>query len=417
MCVCFVAPLLCVLVHTKEMQREQVRLLCEEMISEISASGSLKRDSYERFLEGLSECTEAFQVELQHTSYQKSPVYEYAAKEKITRYYAMRNQREIFDISTNPVLPEKIAMQDAKLQEQNNASVLGGSMGIYVPLPKEEGMSEEIRYEAMVPVQEVYLGEELITVCMVEMPTGYYQFIADACSLKEEGTTVVQLTVNGRRIPAYVEATVYPRELNCPYGHTYACTKERVRYMKETGDMPECPYCKVMVTDISFSPSIVTTTVGTALQETEFLVRVVYQDGHTEIFDQKEEGLKFDYDAFYCGKQNVRTSYRGFLAEGLTVMVKGGKCKECGGECQEKGYRDYEKNPFCSSCLSKIPVFLGKINLQEEIFETCDIVQELEKQTTYEMKRGDFFSIQVNFSKRWFIAPVWVDGRIGTEGK
>ena len=402
--ICFLAPCLFLSFEKQEIQEEQIQLLSKQLLSEISATGKLEIEQYERFLSDLAKFQGLYEIELLHTSYEEVPVYQYLTVEEIHDYYKKRNQRKEMAIATNSVEVNDTDMTKAKLQENNNATILASvDKKYYVPLPKEEEFHIEMNYTPVEAIQEIYEGEELITVCFVESAESSYYMVADSISLTKLGQAKVQLYKNGIALPAYIDVTVYPRKLTCLYGHTYSCTRECVEQKKETGIWERCPFCKVEVKEIEIFPETVVAVLGEDLKTTELQLKVTYLDGHTEFLVPTEDVL-FNYDAYYCGSQKVTVSYRGFEVDALTVITKGGSCQSCGKECVSKGYEDYVYKPYCNQCLSSVPLFTGDCYLQEEVTMTEDIVACLSSAMKYVFHRGDCLQIRITpiQKKRFF---------------
>ena len=149
----------------------------------------------------------------------------------------------------------------------------------------------------------------------------------------------------------------------------------------------------VEVESITFLPSNVVTKVGTDLFTAGLRCQVTYLDGHTEEVLPNVEGMATDYDASYCGTQQVSVSYKGVMQGALTVTTKGGTCITCGLECSKRNYADYRLEQRCEQCLSGSPFFFGQTYVEESVTTMREIEQLLQQEGEYPLSRNSYFEL------------------------
>ena len=391
--VLFIGPVIFIKSRVVDSEMEYMRYVSDTFLDRVSANGTLTYDDYLIYADSIAKLNKGYEVQALHRTYIDTPYYDVLSANEIVAYYAARNVRNNIELEQEFRLPVVQEEEPLYLQEESNATVFSALTGEYVPLPKEENVTNEITYTAVRPTQKVYENEPLITVCLQESPSGYQYIVADAVSVANVGTRNVELTVNGVPIGAVVTVTVYPRRVRCDNGHTYACMKKVIANKESTGVWSGCPYCFVEVEMITFLPTNVATKVGTDLLTAGLRCQVTYMDGHTEVILPNAEGLTTNYDSSYCGTQQVSVSYKGVMQGGLTVITKGGTCVRCGLECSKRNYADYRLEQRCEQCLSGLPFFSGETYVDESVMTMHEIEQLLQQEGEYPLCKNSYFEL------------------------
>lgn len=384
---------------TAERWNEEVKQRCAEhmvaeFLNEASAHGFVTAEEYESLRRHLLIVDNSYQAECSQIIRLPSPVYECREESEIESYYAKRNIRTPITIEEALDIKEE---EQGSFQDFDNAALLAGNGGmLFVPLP-EESMTEEI--EAVVPVQKVYTGEALVTLCRVKKG-GVIQYVeAEPMVLSVSGTHQVELRLQGKGIGVFLEVTVYQRSVTCDAGHSYANTKERIAFYEENGILQECPYCAEIPERMDFSRITVYAAIGTPLSETGFSGHAYYKDGREETVLPGCDGWQDDYDAGYYGMQLVTVYYKGRRSH-VTVVTKGGICRSCGGECRNRCYVDYKSQPFCNSCLKKMPVYTGVTTISEYIIGQEVLLKAWETENRYVLQQNSSLQVVVSTPKK-----------------
>lgn len=379
-----------------EYWNEEVKLryagyIVSGFLKEASANGYVTAEEYVQMRKCLLAIDSSYQAECSQILYLLSPVYECQEEEKIEKYYAKRNIRKAIAI-------EKVSMEEEKaqgdFQEFNTAALLAGNNeAIYVPLPEEAVTEEWI--EAVMPVQKIYTGEALVTLCRVNRGGSVQYVEADPVVLHAPGTYKTELRLQGRGIGVFLTVTVYQRSISCDSGHSYANTKDRIAYYEETGVMAECPYCAEIPEWMEPSEPIMDMAIGTPLSETGLSACLYYKDGRKEVVFPGDDDWQDDYDAGYYGMQLVTVCYKGRTACQVTVITKGGTCQNCGKECKNRCYADYKEQPFCNSCLAEMPVYTGTAAVSEYVAGEELFLQAWETEGRYILQQGSSLHVSV----------------------
>ena len=393
--VLFIGPAIFIKSRVVDSEIEYMRYVSDTFLDRVSAKGTLTYDDYLIYADSIAKLNRGYEVQALHRSYIETPYYDFLSANEIVAYYAARNIRNNIEPEQDLNVPTVQEEKPLTLQEESNATVLSALTGEYVPLPDEESIPNQVTYTAVRPNQIVYENEPLITVCLEESPLGYQYIVADAVAVTVVGTRTVELTVNGVPTGAVVSVTVYPRRVHCDNGHTYVCTKEVITNKESTGIWSGCPYCSIEVKMIAFVPTNIVTQVGTDLLTAGLRCQVTYMDGHIEEVLPNAEGFATDYDASYCGTQQVNVSYKGVIQGGLTVTTKGGTCVTCGSECSSRNYADYRLEKHCEQCLSGFPFFFGQTYVEESVTTMGEIEQLLQQDGEYPLSRNSYLELSL----------------------
>ena len=376
-------------------EKEYIRYVSDTFLDRVSATGTLTYKDYVIYADSLAMLNKGYEVQALQRSYIRTPYYDFLSANEIATYYLGRNIRKNIELNTDFDMPLIQEEETFALQEESNASIFSALTGEYAPLPEEGSAITNVTYTAVRPKQKVYVNEPLITVCLKESRTGYQYIVADPVSLIQTGDRVVELTLNGVPLGTSVTVKVYPRQLVCNNGHTYACTKEVIANKEATGAWEGCPYCSIEVKKITFLPATIVTKVGTDLVTAGLRCQIEYMDGHTEVVLPDAEGITTDYDASYCGTQQVKVSYKGKVQSGLTVTTKGGTCVACGAECKNRMYTDYMLEKRCEQCLSGMPFFFGETYVEESITTMDEIHTFFLQDGEYRCSKDAYLEITV----------------------
>lgn len=422
----FIGTSLFFLLYTDIIQYRYIKQLCTQFAYEVAKDGVLSEADYHVFLDGLSGLETSIEVKLSHTGYEDVPYYAYCTEDEIFSYFSGRNKLPTVQLPLLPVSFPSIYPEKLKMQDKTNAGMLSSlSFDSYVPLPEDDVTTAAV-YSAVCDTQRVYVGEELCTVVKVTENGLTYYDVADTVIVGFTGTCVYELEKNG--IPTGAEVTIssYPRTVTCAYGHETLFSPERVAEYEATGEHGACTFCAMVPTDITASSQTVTAVIGTSLEDLGITVSVVYLDGHTEEVNLSDKELFSSYSASYCGEQAVQFSYKGFEKEVFTCNLTGGICSICGTPCSRRCKEDYDRFPYCDSCMVNIPLYRGETYSQIEFTDNTEIITMLQTQKVYYFERGDYFEIFLSYAGEGraipFLSsdikmPVVIGGNIRTDGK
>lgn len=413
----FVAPTIWFSWFVEDIKEQMALQYTTTFLEQVTSDGVLTKEEYVQYIDALASLERGYEVELIHTSYITQPQYEYQEEAKLQEYFKSRNQRKNVVIPKYPVILPDWKLEELVLQSETNASIFAVlTKDGFIPLPKEE-QTDVVFYEAVLPKQECYLGEALVTVVRVEDNGMVYYIEADDVMATESGSKRVTLTYQGIPIPAYIDVTVYPRSYYCDKGHIMPLTKEKIAYWKEHGTYGNCENCYQIPEMITTNSVIITAVVGTEWKDLTIPFFVTYMDGHIEQISTENKELYTNYDNNYCGEQEVKVSYQGIVSECVTIQLQGQSCKECGTECKNRAFTEYQRFPFCDKCLSQTPFYFGELYTQKEQYYHNEIKDKLELQGVYVFQRGDYIEViikEINDKKR--LLPFSVGDTIRTNG-
>lgn len=356
-------------------------------------TGIVTEIGYEKFLSELLKYDPGCTVQLAYQEMQELPVFACYSRQELTEYFALRNKRtkkEPEILRKEQSIEQLYGQAKArKLQTETAEQWLGR---LELPLPASEKQEGTI-WKAVQKEQTVYLGEELITLCLVWEDGVWYWEEADAISLWEEGNALVELCKNGMETGAFISVRVVPRICFCERGHGYLFTIEQ-----EAGQETRqpCPVCYSTPERLVVKPAVISLREGETLAEAGVRGEVTYQDGRREEIVPGESGWKDNHDAGYYGIQTVTVTFRDRVKTEITVISKAVSCESCGGEIGCRSYADIAGYPACADCLAGQRICLGE--KKRELVETDEngIRSEWSK-GDFRMRQGGELSVTVTF--------------------
>lgn len=421
----FAVPAILFLLLNEDVIDRRIATMTDEFVMEVTKDGVLTTEEYLIFENAVASMQGGYKIELRHQKYTTTPYYEFSDNNTIHNYFKERNNLAKSYVMVDEIEIQPVDTSKLKLQEQTNASVLASmSTNSYVPLPDDNNTSEDIVYEAVVPVQECYDGEKLVTVVKVYKDGMVFYAECDPVTVTGSGTGQAKLALNGSLIDETITVIVYPKTFTCSNGHVQATTKERIETYKSTGSYGLCDYCSLIPKSITLKNTL-TATVGTTWEELAPEFTVTYMNGKTETIKHDQKGLYHDYDSNYCGTQTVTVSYKGFKTECFDITLTGRKCS-CGQVCSERSYNDYLRFNYCDTCLTTVPFYFGDSYVQEDVVHHKEIAEILDNEGKYVFNRGDYLQVTLTrldggiplpFMTRPRTIPIMSDGFIRTSGK
>ncbi len=373
-----------------EYQLRYAEAVMQNFLTEVTVDGMISIENQEKLVQNLERINPEYEVELYCTEYVAQPVYALLPEDTLRKYYAERNVKKAVEFSQYEVKVEEEQAEQLQLQQETNATILAAVQKDFVSLPGENtGWS----VEAVRPQQEVYKGERLITLCRVESEKGIYYAEAEPMAAELSGITQLKLWIEGIRYLVPVEIKCHPRTVVCSNGHEVVNSVSVLVESKEKGEVV-CPYCAVLPKEISCSREVLTRKTGTGLKKEELWIKVTYLDGHEEKITPDSDEWQDSYDGNYCGIQQVKIVYRG-IEDVVTVIAENEYCQECGGTCNERYYTDYKSFPYCTECMSKVPLFTGRIYEEERVMATAELVYLIDIYGEKDLHRGDFVKLQL----------------------
>ncbi|MGN0506990.1 MAG: hypothetical protein ACI4FZ_10540 [Lachnospiraceae bacterium] len=393
--VLFSAVAIATIMWSEEINLRQAERIVSEFLAEASADACVTAEQYANFKSRLSEVDTDYRVEFSQRIRLQYPIYECPEEAELSEYYARRNVRKVIPIEVNVEMEEKA--EENRLQDFSNESLLAGKQGeFYLPLPDEKDGGKGVR--AVLETQKVYVDEPLVTLCCIEEGGTAYLVEAENMQIDRAGKYRIELTLQGRGSGVFLDVTVYERSIICEEGHCYANTKERIEYYETYGVLPDCPYCEKLPECITFQESIIYTTTGTPLSETGLCAQACYRNGRKETIRPGCEGWQDNYDAEFCGVQQVTVTYNGRTSYGLTVITAGEKCRKCNEECKFRNHTDYVNAPLCNRCLSEIPRYTGRTETLEYILGQDAFSEALGAKEQWILRQGS--SLQIILKKK-----------------
>lgn len=367
----------------EEYQIRYAELVMEEFLTAVSATGTITLENYESLIKNLDRAVPGYEVEMVYTEYIQQPVYAPISRTELEQYYMGRNVKNTEAILPYEVKVEENGAEALSLQTETNTTILSAEQMEFLPLP-ENGTA--ISVEAVRPRQEVYEGEKLITLCKVYSLEGSYYMAAEEVYAGASGTVLLNLVINGNVYNAQVEVLCHPRWILCRNGHELVNSKMVLEKTKATGQI-WCPYCLVLPENVICNTAFLRKQTGKELTGEELWLVVNFLDGHTEIITPEAEDWQDDYDKIFCGMQTVTVSFRG-METVVTVMSENEPCVKCTRSCNERSFTDYKEFPYCTSCMSQVPLFTGTVKEEEQLTKGEQIVAALDKEGVYHLTSG-----------------------------
>ena len=410
---------------SSNMVDQRAEIITNSFVMTTMADGVLTAEEYKIFLQEVSNLQQGYEVELEHQTYTDVPYYEFTTASAIADYFSQRNVLKSKYLEVESIIYEDIDPASVVLQTMTNDNVIQSlAIGGYLPLPDDGIVGSAPVYEAVLPVQECYEGEQLVTVVRVQDNGMVYYMECDDFVMAGVGTGLVPLEYNGTSVGTSVLTTVYPRTRMCAEGHETTVTPEMIALYKSSGDYGACPLCSY--TPISIAATDVNTLVGTEWVDLPTVITVTYQNGDTEVIEKDDPELYYDFDSNYCGVQNVTLSYRGLQQQCMLVTLRERSCVACGALCSQRSYTDYERFNYCETCLAAKPFYMGEIYNLTDIKLHEDIISTLETTGEYKFMRGDYIKVTLTrvgrglpipFVNKETIVPIITSGYIRTTGQ
>ena len=365
-------------------------VVVQEFLQEVSAEGKITLATYEQMRRNLERFVPGYEVEMMSTDYVLQPVYAMLEKEQLERYYQERNiRKEIILQQEETVVVEEDA-EHLCMQKETNASILAADVGRYLPLPEEEN----IVIEAVRQYQEVYEGEALITVCRITSDIGTYYAETPVMYADVSGKYYFSISVDGISYDVPVVVDCYPRIVTCTNGHKVV-NSESVREEWKKSGMVRCPHCHEIPIRITCNTTVLQTMTGEKLSKDEIYIIVEFMDGHFEVICPGEAGWQDNYDSNYCGTQKVTIRYYGAESE-VVVTSMNGNCAICGEMCGNRNYSDYTNFPYCTGCMSEVPLFNGEVFCDEQKKDNTALLKLLDEKGEVCFTYGTLIVVKVS---------------------
>ena len=300
-----------------------------------------------------------------------------------------RNVRGIPSFQTEKEDVEDIPPEDVVMQKFSNASVIASLS--YQAYGERPGCPDG-GYAAVMGMQELYVGEALVTLLYAREDGISFIEHGDSMVVSVSGVYEVPVFVDGSPSGVSIHVTVWGREATCSRGHSYTATEEVIRHYEDSGEWELCPYCAFYAERIEVVPAAVDVPLGTPAEDIWASVNVTYCDGHTDTVSLSEASA--DYDSNYSGVQTVTVRWHGASAT-FQVSSVAPLCNECASPIIGRSYADCQLYTKCSSCLSAVPMYLGNFFQTAEEHTDKEIVDALLSDGEYLFGRGDEMVIEV----------------------
>jgi len=214
---------------------------------------------------------------------------------------------------------------------------------------------------------------------------------------KYSGVMYLKLMLNGQSFEIPVEVKCHPRIVLCENGHEVVNTKEIIRYFQTQGSVL-CPYCEFLPKNIICNSPVIYRKTGSSPTD-DIWIEVEYLNGETcKVTPESEEWMD-TYDENYCGIQQVEISYRGAKTY-VTIISENDACKQCKRACNDRCHEDYRAFPYCSMCMSKIPLFTGKTYEKEQEMENSELITWLDMQGEILLEKEDWIVLYVTIGSK-----------------
>lgn len=373
-------------------QVRYAEVVMQDFLYETAIAGKIRQEEYEILQNRLTSVCPDTELKIMCYKYRMSPMYAIIPAEEWRREFLKNNTRNeiIFKKYEPKVIQEKA--ENLRYQTETNESLLAGDRGEYLPLPSENG---EISVCAVRANQEIYEDESLITLCRITTSQDVFYKEALPSVAKESGEILLELELDEKVYPVPVTVVCHPRILLCKYGHSVVNTKFVLEETKKTGNFV-CPYCHLIPKTISCDVSGLKIKAGEQLTSISLGITVLFLDGHTEYITPDSEDWQDDFDMNYCGTQTVTIRFRNKEIM-ITIVTENPVCRNCGEQCNDRCPDDYEKNPYCTACLSEMYVDTGKWKGEEQIVLGKELVDCLNSNGEILLERGDFVVLAVEF--------------------
>jgi len=372
----------------------EYRLRCAELaihdfLDTVSAKGKIDREMYEDLTERIHNACAGYDLNIDTIGYVLRPVYDYVSEEKIVDYFMDRNIKKDKELQKWQQESEDADSELLCFQTESNASILAAEQAVSLPLP--ENIVAEVM-EAVRPAQEVYEGEEIITLCKVISEGTMYYAQAEPLRAKDSGMLELRIILNGEEYFVPVSVRCHPRHVVCGNGHKVINTKEIIEETKVTGKF-SCPFCARIPEDLVSSTAFIRKQTGKKLTAEDLFLTVTYMNGTTEVITPESEEWQDTFDETYCGMQTVYVSYRGMKVS-IMILTENETCKKCGNDCNERSREDYDIFPYCTECMSEMILYTGEV-FEEELRMKMDEILVFVESGGLDLKKGDFTVVQL----------------------
>lgn len=250
------------------------------------------------------------------------------------------------------------------------------------------------------PTQTVAINDPLITTVIATFQDGSTKTVVAATAFSGGAVTqnqrvelIYSYILDGTTysISCDINVTVIPRSKTCVNDHTYN--------LKSDGSDPGCPYCRSYVRTLSVTfpmSDSITIYKGSTLSDNGVTLLATYYDGHTELLHKEYVD---NLDTKYVGTQYVTVSYKGKYLT-LKVITKRSLtlCPVC-----NRYYELYpdDSSPGCPFCMSKAPIFTGKVMDYTIENHTREILTELfEGNGAFYFSEDDYVTVKVSSIKQ-----------------
>jgi len=391
-----------------EYQNRYAEQILQDFLSAITVKGEITSEEYERLIRSLDAINPEYNTELSCFVYEPEPIYALIPEEELILYYMDRNvKNEVEFCKYDPVIAEPFP-ESLCLQKESNADIMASAHN-KLPLPEDESVW---KIEAHEPIQWVYKGENLITMCHIVSEEGEYYAEAEPVKAESTGIVYLRLQIGGEEYEIAVQAYCYPRIVVCENGHEVV-NSEQILARSNTIRKEVCPYCEILPEKISCKTELVRKETGSILTEQDVWITVSYMNGTTEIVTPDSTEWQDSYDENYCGFQEVIVSYRG-KEDKFFVISENAGCRQCNEACNERNYQDYICFPYCTKCLSETELFSGKVYEGEQIISSGELIDYLDANGKKSFQQGDFIRIYLTKKKRYVSM---VQGKVIQDGQ
>lgn len=371
-------------------------IVIDEFLTETSVDGKITVENYAKLIQNLKQFHPESEVSINWIHYEVQPVYALFSKESIAEYYLARNVKKEKKIPEESLFLPEENPEELVFQTETNASLIAAGYREYLPLP-QEGINFEI--EAVRPFQEVYVGEPLISLCYVNDSYGSFYAEAKTVTAEQSGVLFLQLTLMDQNFCIPVEVKCHPRTVLCENGHEVVNTKEVISHYQMYNSI-RCPYCSFLPRKITCNVPVIYRKTGSRLDE-NIWIEAEYLDGHTMIVTSDSEEWTDTYDENYCGIQQVEIFYRGVKTY-VTVVSENDVCQQCEGACNERCYMDYQKFPYCITCMEKVALFAGHTYEEEQKIQNSEVLDRLDETGEVLMNAEDYIVLCVTSGRNYY---------------
>ena len=374
-------------------QVRYAEVVLEDFLTEVSVDGKITLEEYEKVIWNLEKINPEYTMEIRCVEYEMQPVL--IPRDRLKEYYEERNIRNVKEFSAYPGMVQWEDADSLCLQTESNETILAAESKDWLPLPDDD--REEC--VAVRPYQELYEGENLITLCRVHSKEGVYYTEAEEIKAYSSGTVYLRLAEGGKEQLVPVEVLCHPRRVLCNHGHVIVNSVNVLEKSKEKGELA-CPFCETYPERMECVTALLYKKTGQRLTSEEIQIKVTYLDGHEEIITPETEEWQDSFDTNFCGLQPVTVYYRG-MEEVFSVITENDVCKACGKTCNERCYSDYVSFPYCVDCMSGVELFSGEIFEEEQWTSTKELVACLDESGEYVLQTGDMILVYVKKKKQY----------------